>query len=69
MTRITVSLTEGEREALRALAFRERRDSRAQAALIIRAELEKRGLLPADPQPVTLPAGPEPQSRGVTCGA
>lgn len=69
MTRITVSLTEGEREALRVLAFKERRDSRAQAALIIRAELEKRGLLLADPQPAALPTGLEARAEGVTHGA
>lgn len=44
--RITVTLTADEREALRALAFQERRDTRQQAALIIRRELERRGLLP-----------------------
>jgi hypothetical protein len=50
MIRITISLTEDEREALRVLAFKERRDSRAQAAFIIHEVLEKCGLLPADPQ-------------------
>ena len=64
MTRITVTLTDEEREALRVLAFKERRDSRAQAALIIREVLEKRGLLPADPQPAGL-AHDRPQQAEV----
>jgi len=34
-----------ELDALRALAFQERRDTRQQAAFIIRRELERRGLL------------------------
>ena len=45
MTRITVKLDEAERDAIRALAKDERRDTRAQAALLIRESLEKRGLL------------------------
>lgn len=45
MTRITISLKELERTALRALAEKEFRDPRQQAALIIRQELERRGLL------------------------
>ena len=46
--RITVTLAADEREALRALALQERRDTRQQAALLIRRELERRGLLAAD---------------------
>jgi hypothetical protein len=46
LRRITVTLAADERDALRALAFQERRDTRQQAALIIRCELERRGLLP-----------------------
>jgi len=46
LRRITVTLAADERDALRALAFQERRDTRQQAALIIRRELERRGLLP-----------------------
>jgi len=42
---ITVSLQQDEREALITLASQERRDPRAQAALILRHELERRGLL------------------------
>jgi hypothetical protein len=46
MTRITVTLKSSERDALHILAQQEYRDIRAQAALIIRQELERRGLLP-----------------------
>ena len=52
MTRITISLRDPEKMALRVLAETEFRDPRQQAALIIRQELERRGLLvigtPAD---------------------
>ena len=50
MRRITVTLQQDEREALVKLAQRERRDPRAQAAVILRRELERRGLLPPDQQ-------------------
>jgi len=45
MARITITLYSDEQEALLALARRERRDPREQAALCIRRELERRGLL------------------------
>jgi len=45
MTRLTVTLDESEREAIRKLAQDERRDTRAQAALLIRESLERLGLL------------------------
>ncbi|MBI5951782.1 MAG: hypothetical protein HY865_09000 [Chloroflexi bacterium] len=45
MTRITVNLTNQEREALIALAGKELRHPRAQAALIIRVELQRQGLI------------------------
>ena len=45
MTRITVNLTMQEREALIALAGKELRHPRAQAALIIRMELQRQGLI------------------------
>ena len=51
MARIFITLKPQERDALRMLAEREFRDPRAQAALIVRHELEKSGLLPADPVP------------------
>ena len=44
-TLITVTLSSDEIEALRKLAELEFRDTRSQAALIIRQELERRGLL------------------------
>jgi hypothetical protein len=46
--RFIVWLQPEEREALTRLAIRERRDARDQAALLIRSELEQRGLLLAD---------------------
>jgi len=48
MRRITVSLLDHEREALYRLAVQERRNIREQGALLIRQELERRGLLPDD---------------------
>ncbi len=48
MTRITIQLEPSERCALDGLAQRELRDVRCQAALIIRCELQRRGLLPID---------------------
>lgn len=51
MTRITVNLQASERSALLALAEIEKRNPRAQAALIIRTELERRGLLSPEMPP------------------
>ena len=51
MARMMITLQENEREALRTMAQREMRDPRQQAAMIIRRELERAGLLPADPRP------------------
>jgi hypothetical protein len=48
MARVMVSLREDEVKGLRELAERERRDPRDQAALCIRYELQRRGLLSAD---------------------
>ena len=53
MTRITISLRESEKSALRVLAERQFRDPRAQAALIIRRELERYGLLETESEQVT----------------
>lgn len=47
-TRLQVILDAAERSALIELAQRERRNPRDQAALLIRHELQKRGLLPGD---------------------
>lgn len=49
-SRITIVLDLDETSALRALAKKERREPRAQAELIIRDELERRGLLPVAEQ-------------------
>lgn len=48
MRRITISLFENERDALYELAQIERRDTRQQAALLVREALEQRGLLPGE---------------------
>lgn len=45
MSRITLTLSEKEKLALRTLAQKEFRDPRQQAAMMIRKELERRGLL------------------------
>ena len=47
MARVIVDLGERERNALEALAKREKRIPRAQAAFIIHQELERQGILPA----------------------
>jgi hypothetical protein len=66
MARITITLQPKEKTALRLLAERERRDPRAQAALIIRYELERIGLLAHKSQPTIeevaheQPANPAP---------
>lgn len=54
MTRITISLDDREKAGLLLLAEKEFRDPRLQAALIIRRELERYGLV----EVVTLPASP-----------
>jgi hypothetical protein len=64
MARINITLKANERDALRELAEREFRDPRAQAALIIRRELGRMGLLPftADKPPAeTAPSGEPPR--------
>lgn len=50
MTRIIVTLHGNERKALGELSESERRDVRAQAAMIIRRELERLGYM-SPPQP------------------
>ncbi len=45
MSRITITLSDEEKTALRTLSEKEFRDPRMQAALIIRRELEKQGLV------------------------
>ena len=48
MTRITITLSDEEKAALRSLSEKEFRDPRMQAALIIRRELEKQGLVESE---------------------
>jgi hypothetical protein len=48
--RLTLTLRIDERDALWTLAEREFREPHAQAELIIRQELERRGLLSTDPK-------------------
>jgi hypothetical protein len=55
-SRITIVFAQSERAALDELARREYRDVRQQAAVIIRRELQRRGLLPADDTPDARPA-------------
>lgn len=45
MSRITITLSDEEKTALRALSEKEFRDPRMQAVLIIRRELERQGLV------------------------
>jgi hypothetical protein len=50
MAELKVELRPSEAKALRILAFRERRDLHDQAAILIRAELQRAGLIPGSPQ-------------------
>lgn len=45
MKRVSIPLDDDERRALTLLAIREKRDSRLQAALLVRWQLEAMGLL------------------------
>lgn len=65
MTRITLTLNDFEKVALLALAEREYRDPRLQAALIIRKELEKQGLIKTVNPPVGDPAAAGKSKSGV----
>lgn len=53
ITRLTLTVPKQEKDALRILAAREYRDYRDQAALIIRDELTRRGLLSPDEPAIT----------------
>ena len=69
MTRVIINLQKSELKALVNLAEREYRDTRQQAALIIRQELARLGLLViethADPAPLAaVPAEDPKQARG-----
>ena len=61
MTRVMITLCQDEREALITLAKQERRDPRQQAALCIRYELTRRGLLPAESQGSEAQDGGQPR--------
>lgn len=62
MKRLTIPLAQEESDALWGIAKRERRDPRAQAALLIRQALERAGLLPG---PETITATNEGSSANV----
>lgn len=61
MARITITLTDAEKQALFNLAEREFREPQQQASLMVRKELEAQGLLPRKVtgavQPVKVRAG------------
>ena len=62
MERITIFLKTFEKDALLRLANKEYRDPRIQAALIIRQDLERRGLLDSEePQQKEIKANSEGQ--------
>lgn len=63
MTKVIVTLLEDERKALVTLALSELRNPADEARHILRQELSRRGLLPADPQP---PDPAHAQPAGVT---
>ncbi|MHB0923026.1 MAG: hypothetical protein ACYC3H_03555 [Bellilinea sp.] len=46
--KLTVTISDSEYAALSALAWRERRNPRNQAAVLLKSELERRGLLVKD---------------------
>jgi len=65
MSRITITLSSQEKNALRILSEKQFREPRAQATLIIRRELELQGLIaPANAQPVITPPAQEPSAQG-----
>ncbi len=63
MTRLTMKITIEERNALTQLAQRERRQPHDQAALIVRSELERLGLLPIEHQPAPRPKAEQYQAE------
>ena len=67
MTRVIINLHKSELKALVNLAEQEYRDTRQQAALIIRQALVERGLLQltqADPVPLTALPAEDPKHEG-----
>jgi hypothetical protein len=63
MVKFQVSLDQESFKALRSLAENEYRDPRAQAALIIRQELERRGLLESQEGEPAQPTAQEEEAR------
>jgi hypothetical protein len=63
MTKVIVSLREDERKALVVLALLELRSPADQARHILRQELSRRGLLPADLTPADLPHDKTPPAE------
>ena len=55
MARIMLTIETDERDALIELARREKRDARAQGAMLLRESLERRGLLPSSDLPFLTP--------------
>ena len=70
MTRLLIYLSDEEKTALQAIANREMRGLREQTRLIVRQELERRGLLVIETQadPVPVPALSMPAQRDQTRG-
>ena len=60
MTRISIPVDAETKAALIMLARKELREPRYQAALLIRDELTRRGLLPAEPIQPTADPAPSP---------
>ena len=65
MAKMVLTLHIAERDALFKLAECERRDPRAQAALLLRGELERRGLLPVNTPTPTADAITVPGAQNV----
>jgi hypothetical protein len=64
--RITITLFEAESDALYRLARLERRDTRGQAAFLLRQELTRRGLLRAESPAIVAQPAQNVQPQGVT---
>ena len=67
MTRLAIALHPAEADALRTLSMHERRTQQNQAALIIRQELTRRGLLPFDASAAKLKDANDAREKGKDC--
>ena len=65
MGKLTIELNSKEIEALQRLARTERRNSRAQAEIIVRRALERAGLLLDDRPPASVDMAAEREPQGV----